>query len=102
LSCPARLRTLFPYTTLFRSKWHESALNTIYRMRRTFVGRFLMPFLPRLRHSRRMLDTIIWDGTFHGRFEDRQYAIDIFNRHNEEDRKSTRLNSSHVEISYAV
>ncbi len=31
-----------------------------------------------------MLNTIVWDGTFHGNFADRQYAIDIFNRHNEE------------------
>jgi hypothetical protein len=31
-----------------------------------------------------MISTLIWDGTFHGRFEDRDYAIEVFNRHNEE------------------
>ncbi len=32
----------------------------------------------------RMLNCLIWDGTFHGRFADRQYAIDIYQRHNAE------------------
>ena len=27
---------------------------------------------------------VIWDGTFDGRFEDKAYAIEIFERHNEE------------------
>jgi hypothetical protein len=31
-----------------------------------------------------MISTLIWEGTFHGRFEDREYAIEMFNRHNDE------------------
>jgi hypothetical protein len=27
---------------------------------------------------------VIWDGTFDGRFEDETYAIEVFERHNEE------------------
>jgi hypothetical protein len=34
-----------------------------------------------------MISTLIWEGTFHGRFEDRSYAIEMFNRHNEEVRR---------------
>ncbi len=30
-----------------------------------------------------MLDRLIWDGTFEGRFEDKPYAIEVFQRHNE-------------------
>ena len=27
---------------------------------------------------------VVWDGTFHGRFEDQQYAIEVYNKHVEE------------------
>lgn len=31
-----------------------------------------------------MTDKVIWEGTFGGRFEDREHAISVFERHNEE------------------
>ena len=31
-----------------------------------------------------MINALIWDGTFDGRFEDRGYAIEVFNRHIDE------------------
>jgi hypothetical protein len=31
-----------------------------------------------------MLHSIVWNGTFHGRFEDKEYAIEIYKRHNAE------------------
>ncbi len=31
-----------------------------------------------------MIDRIAWTGLFQGRFEDKSYAIDVFNRHNEQ------------------
>src|SRR2546427_7161524 len=71
--------TLFPYTTLFRSGVDEEIARAPRRERAALVvGRGL-----RLRHERR----------------DRRHAV-----HGEvaEDRKSTRLNSSHSQISYAV
>ena len=43
--------------------------------------------LPRMRVFRRMLDRIAWDGLFRGRFEDRAFAIDAFNGHNEQVRR---------------
>jgi hypothetical protein len=43
-----------------------------------------LPLAPqRLRAYVTLLDTLVWDGTFDGRFEDKEYALDIFNRHNE-------------------
>src|SRR6266496_5552973 len=57
--------TLFPYTTLFRSRRHGRATSRAARRVRISARD------PRRQHDRR-------------------------------DRKSTRLNSSHVEISYAV
>src|SRR5436309_15678952 len=67
--------TLFPYTTLFRSEPVAKAVHALAR--------------PRAHHH-----------AFHPgvhRVEPVHEAIDV-----EEDRKSTRLNSSHVKISYAV
>src|SRR5439155_24582276 len=69
--------TLFPYTTLFRSLWpqtgHPQAV--LYPLARLFPGMGQ----PELAHRRR------------------QRLVHLV-----EDRKSTRLNSSHVAISYAV
>src|SRR2546427_5914561 len=73
--------TLFPYTTLFRSRfnWH-SANSTLFAPRST---------------RRRFLRLPPGLGTL---IERRGQGP----RHPQEDRKSTRLNSSHSQISYAV
>src|SRR4051812_49658814 len=60
--------TLFPYTTLFRSR---CSIPCVEQLRRLPVRRFLYRYKTRLTGKRR-------------------------------DRKSTRLNSSHMSISYAV
>src|SRR5690349_22958760 len=70
---PPPRSTLFPYTTLFRSSW---------RLRS--VGHHAM----RDSHERALLQRPV-------EFVPRVTARQV-------DRKSTRLNSSHVEISYAV
>src|SRR3712207_7680591 len=69
--------TLFPYTTLFRSGRHQGAAGT--DQRRPAVKEDL----PALRPTRRRGGTL-QEGRRDG------------------DRKSTRLNSSHANISYAV
>jgi hypothetical protein len=55
-------------------KWYESASKTIYQVTKPE------------RHSTHahMIDAIIWDGTFHGMFEEKDYAIAVFLEHNEE------------------
>src|SRR5262245_64145216 len=65
--------TLFPYTTLFRSQPGQPVLDRFDRYRRL--------------RSRRLQSLPGWRADRHDRFEDR---------------KSTRLNSSHLGISYAV
>src|SRR5690349_23247331 len=67
--------TLFPYTTLFRSKENATSLRS--RASQEHTGRLFRIKRGKRRHN--------------GISEERQ-----------KDRKSTRLNSSHVEISYAV
>lgn len=63
-------------------RWYESVSRTIYQVRRT-----LPRWLPRMRRFLRMVDRLIWDGFFQGRFEDKDYAIAAFQRHNEEVRR---------------
>jgi hypothetical protein len=73
-------------------RWYESCLNTIYP---NTIRRATDPperWWPdpsddeaKSRVSRRfMINHLIWERTFHGRFEERDYAIDIFNRHIDE------------------
>jgi hypothetical protein len=76
-------------------RWYDSTRNTIYELsvgiprsplyRVGFAAVSFFIFGPSVRGN--MADEIIWDGTFDGRFEDRRYAIDVFNRHNEEVRR---------------
>ncbi len=67
-------------------RWYESAHQTIYFVRHAFPA-WMAVAVPRMRAFRRMLDRVIWDGTFRGRFEDGAFAIDVFNRHNEQVRR---------------
>src|SRR5438067_3878719 len=72
--------TLFPYTTLFRSPRHKPVGEREHLRRRAVVG--LQPHDRRAREALRQRQQVVgWRPT---------------------DRKSTRLNSSHVSISYAV
>ena len=76
-------------------RWYESTRNTIYelsvgiprsplyRVGSALVSFFLFGQFARVDMARE----IIWDGTFDGHFEDKQYAIEAFERHNEEVRR---------------
>src|SRR2546422_6921049 len=69
--------TLFPYTTLFRSQ-HGVVFNRLYTITNMPISRFL--------------EFLLQSGNYEG------YMERLVNA----DRKSTRLNSSHGYISYAV
>src|SRR5690606_40242313 len=76
--------TLFPYTTLFRSSFEERQLTTLQS-----------------RNHERTIQVMIGSGG------DGDHLDPVVRRHGRRqvrhlDRKSTRLNSSHVKISYAV
>ncbi len=55
-------------------KWYESVASTIYQSSHRD---------PTSLHDR-MVNGLIWQGTFNGRFEEKDYAIAIFQRHIEE------------------
>src|SRR2546427_4821541 len=81
--------TLFPYTTLFRSP-HE----------RLGVSRVLTGERPPLDDALQRLGHVE-PGTS-GRCPEQENAVLSTPLHQARDRKSTRLNSSHSQISYAV
>src|SRR5690242_21484019 len=88
---PPPRSTLFPYTTLFRS-----SLTQLNERR---------PLAPRERHllerARQFLICEIAEATGENKQTTERY-LDSALGMQREDRKSTRLNSSHMSISYAV
>src|SRR3712207_6988751 len=86
--------TLFPYTTLFRSGWFPELLKFAGQR---LVERFLAAFghARILRHVLRGVSVTMLVGFV---FETAMISVTV----EDADRKSTRLNSSHANISYAV
>jgi hypothetical protein len=74
--------------------WYQSTRSTIYELTKLIEGstisRWIFGLMSLLifggftgRRSS-LANDIIWEGTFDGRFEDKDYAIEVFERHNEE------------------
>lgn len=75
-------------------RWYESTQNTIYELSMAFdrsrifrgifglISFFVFGGFAGNRSS--VVNDIVWQGTFDGRFEDKAYAIEVFERHNEE------------------
>src|SRR3989475_2157962 len=85
--------TLFPYTTLFRSLLHAVGHQSV----RLFPGMAVV-YISSERFTNELINAIRYDRT--AEFRARYRTIDLLLI--DEDRKSTRLNSSHSQISYAV
>ena len=76
-------------------RWYESVRNTIYELSVVIprhpiyrIGYKLVSFF--VFRGPGIVDLageIIWQGTFHGRFEDKTYAIGVFERHSAEVRR---------------
>src|SRR5690554_7456143 len=76
--------TLFPYTTLFRSRWVFSNMASVIRYHlMTYINLFKFLKSPKANYVDLTTKNLS--------------QLSLF-----QDRKSTRLNSSHVRISYAV
>jgi hypothetical protein len=76
------------------ARWYESARNTIYNIQIvasspifSFAARFV-PGVRRMKRVASMASDLAWEDMFDGKFEDRRYAIEVFNRWNEEVRES--------------
>jgi len=60
-------------------RWYESTLETIYQG--TAVPGWLLSVVPLFRNMNRMVQSAVWKKVFDGRFEERDYAISVFNEH---------------------
>src|SRR5437762_9696578 len=95
MRAPAPRSTLFPYTTLFRSESSRSSClcNCGYRLLFVSMAREVFHLTD---HQRGPAGLMAGAQSLAG------FAVEIFVEQNQVDRKSTRLNSSHRCISYAV
>ena len=64
-------------------RWYDSALATIYPVASFTLTAPPEMAPPGMRPMAAMVDALVWQGTFGGRFEDRAHAIEVFHRHNE-------------------
>ena len=71
-------------------RWYESTLNTIYHTRKiassplfTVIGLFVLG-VRYMKRATGIVNDLAWEETFGGRFEDREHAIQVFDRLNEE------------------
>lgn len=75
-------------------RWYESARGTIFNIQKVAsspIFSMAALFVPRMRQMRRvaaMASDLAWNRMFHGGFEDRGYAIEAFERWNEEVKRS--------------
>lgn len=71
-------------------RWHESARSTIYTVQNFAssglftVAAFFVPGLKNRRRAAMMVADLVWQHHFDGKFEDREHAIAVFDRWNEE------------------
>ena len=61
--------------------WYKSMLKTVYTASQTGLS---APAESALGRMGRMIDTLAWQPLFQGRFEDKPYALSVFERHNQE------------------
>src|SRR5205807_10456546 len=89
--------TLFPYTTLFRSVLKQAFAETESIWKQKGVAEAM-----KLAQDARKHVDAIEQSTTGGDWEAAKKSVATLNQSCQTDRKSTRLNSSHLVISYAV
>ena len=62
------------------ARWYDSVAETIYAASAEFP-RLVERLVPRIGRFNRMVSATVWDGTFGGRFEDRDHAIAVYRDH---------------------
>lgn len=68
-------------------RWYESTYNSVYQFAVRDTAPPGMTEAQWKQYKETLLPTIramVWDGTFGGRFEEMEHAIEVFNRHNAE------------------
>lgn len=62
-------------------QWYTSTAKTIYSVMNRFPLNRSGGWIPLLNSLIDMLNRLIWEGTFHGRFADQQHALQVFEDH---------------------
>ena len=63
-------------------RWYDSTYETIYQL--SARPQWFSRFIPPIRDAMKMVRTSLWYGLFQGRFEESDFAIQVFNEHIEE------------------
>ncbi|MFB7655120.1 MULTISPECIES: sulfotransferase family protein [unclassified Streptomyces] len=63
--------------------WYRSTHDTLYQFALRSMANPPEPGSPQARLFR-ITNTMVWDGLFGGRFADKDHAVDVYHRHNEE------------------
>jgi len=87
----AEMLTTYPEAKFILShrdpeRWYDSTARTIYRVRDVLgsaAWRALLPLLGKRRTFVNMVDEVVWDGHFAGRFSDRTHAIAVYEAYND-------------------
>ncbi|MEW1685875.1 sulfotransferase family protein [Streptomyces sp. NPDC093594] len=84
----AALKDAFPHartilTVRDADSWYRSTHDTLYQFALRSAAAPPPPGSPQARLFR-ITSTMVWDGLFGGRFGDKDHAIDVYHRHNEE------------------
>eukprot|EP00953_Heterococcus_sp_UTEX-ZZ885_P005616 3497-Heterococcus_DN1.PRE.3 len=69
-------------------RWYDSSYETIYKHGINLYPKWWQAVFPWSKQWTFMLDTLYWKGLFQGRFEDREFAINVFNKRTEEASKT--------------
>ena len=65
-------------------RWYQSMYETAYTMMELYTPAWVKKYVPPYKRFADLLDLLIWNGLFSGRFADKAHAIQIFNAHIEE------------------
>eukprot|EP00953_Heterococcus_sp_UTEX-ZZ885_P031467 16510-Heterococcus_DN1.PRE.1 len=66
---------LLLHSVLDADRWYDSTLETLYTNLPGFFPKYLQAVIPFTKQWTNMMEKFIWQGTFKGRFTDRDFAI---------------------------
>lgn len=65
-------------------RWYQSMYDTAYTMMELNTPTWFKKYVPQYKRFADLIDLLIWNGVFSGKFTDRQHAIQIYNQHIEQ------------------
>ncbi|MBK9925894.1 MAG: sulfotransferase family protein [Anaerolineales bacterium] len=69
-------------------RWYQSMYETAYTMMELYTPAWVKKYVPQYKRFADLIDVMIWNGLFNGKFADKEHAIQIFNAHIEEVKKN--------------